>query len=233
MFFKSNKIRNGLIIATFVGGLPFSVSASSASTEQYTSFECNDEEVATYLSTEGLVDRVEMSKVTIQNYEDAFATYKQKKKEKEGNDDCWAILSDGFDFTKYAEQLNQLIDMISLPEIDPLSVLYEQAVQKIQEELNKTLCERIPEAAEGFYEDQKALFEQEFEERKNKFIDGSLLKYADSDNFDAWMNKQLGETLKDEEGILTWRNGVNAEIEISDSSRDWENTLDRLFGNDD
>lgn len=192
--------------------------------------ECTTEEVGLYLSKEGLVDLADTMNPTDQEYQDAFLTYKEKEKEKEGTEDCFSILSDKFDFSEYARKINELIDSISLPSGDAVEELYEKAMKKIQEELQKSLCERVPAAVSGFWAEQKEAMNNKINAYKTTARNKTILKYKDDNTFDSWMNKKISERIDDENDFINWRNGIEGGLEVDNgNSRKWENVLDEIF----
>jgi hypothetical protein len=198
--------------------------------EPVTEFQCTEEEVQNYLSEEGLVDRDTTGKASDAEIQAAYLTYKKKKNEAEGKPNgCDVLLSADFDFSEMAKKVNDLLDMIKVPDLDPISVIYDKAKKRLQEELSKTLCERIPEMAEGFYEDQKNILDIRLEQEKSGILNDTFLKYAQDSNFDNWANSSLDEELKDDKNLVNWRNGVEGELKLSGSVSDWEDKLDDIF----
>jgi hypothetical protein len=220
------KILNKKFKASIVSCLiSVSFGASSAEAIASAEYKCSDEEVGIYLSNEGLIDRSKLGRVSYEDYQNAFIMMKAKDENSGG---CWATLGKSFDFSEYAKQINDIIGLMDVG-TDPMGVLYNKALEKLKEEFEKTICERLPALAEGSVE----LVRAELNERKAQFDaelnESSFGMLQDDRRFDNWIEDQVNSEINDPKGLIEWRKGTDGDIIINNDSTDWNKALDDIF----
>jgi hypothetical protein len=188
------------------------------------SVECTDEEVGFYLSDEGLIDRASLSDLSYKDYQAAYVTLQQEK----DPSSCIAAFIGALDPSAAFKEIMDLVNSMPSTSADLITGLYNQVLAKLNEELDKTLCERIPALATGFLAAQKEAINSRLSDIKGLAKDKTNDYLGDS-NIDAWINGQVNHTFGDTEGILTWRNGTDGKLDVSGDARKWENVLDGLF----
>jgi hypothetical protein len=212
---------------------------SSTSIKDASKFVCTDEEVEMYLSNEGIVDRSKNSKITANDFKDAYLQLKIEEAGKKGGvTDCLGVFSDTFfhEMTKIEEQVSAALDAVGDGlTLDAMSEARKAIEKKIMDSLRNGLCN----VSEGIADGSNQIIESTTSNYNDSLSTDDLDFLLKEDSFKSWQLDQVTKKLIDEEGLLKWKNGevdlekvkenVNKTFK-SERDKAWEDELEKLLG---
>jgi hypothetical protein len=198
--------------------------------ETASEFECTSEEVSNYLSKEGTVDRKTVTTVDVKKFREAYAAAKKKEAQDKGDVmECLSILASDFDFSKVGEGITDKFAS-GYKSITAEFVKLEVLSKEVYAELSKGLCSRYAVDSANFIQDELA---KELEKSALAALRASSLgKFTDNNLFDSWINTEIDETFSDTKGVLTWRNGLDGDLNtgiVKEADSEWNKKLDDVF----
>lgn len=214
-----NNIIKSLIFLTF---LPISfssfseddkVTATLTLTQDVSSLACSDEELAVYLDKTGIIDRSKLNKMTRHEFERAYLRVKLEEASSEENlnaSECLNLMGDRAKLEYYAakKRIEDAWKAFNEPNKTPKDIVFSELLEKLGEKIYEGLCKAYDKGAELALEAAETAEKSAIKKIKDKKEENEYLDIlTDTKKFDKYLNDITKTKLKDEDGLLKWKDG--------------------------